>query len=337
MRKLHMKSVDLPLKHTFKTAHSQRDVQRSIIVSIEERGHMGYGEATVNTYFGVTETQILQGIESVRAIVEYFEWGTPEELHALLSAELKGNTFPLCALDEAAYDLYGKLNGQSTYQYWGLKPHNLPLSNYTIGIDTIANMVAKMEEMPWPVYKIKLGTKEDIDIVRELRKHSDADFRVDANCAWGVEETVKNAAAFREMGVSFVEQPMEPENWEGMKKVYAQSVLPLVADESCIREEDVEKCVGHFHGINIKLTKCGGPTVARRMIEKARQHDMKVMVGCMTESSVGISAIAQLLPMLDYVDMDGSILLKEDPAEGVRLDFGKVIYPERYGNGAHWK
>ena len=195
-----------------------------------------------------------------------------------------------------------------------------------------------MKEMPWPIYKIKLGTDDDVAIVKELRKHSDAIFRIDANCAWSAEETIQNAPLLKDLGVEFLEQPLKADDWEGMEKVVHQSVLPVIADESCIVEGDVEKCGLHFNGINIKLTKCGGLTPALRMIEKAKQMGLKVMVGCMTESTVGISAIAQLLPQLDYVDMDGPLLIKNDIAEGVKiLQNGELKFPELAGSGITMK
>jgi L-alanine-DL-glutamate epimerase-like enolase superfamily enzyme len=234
----------------------------------------------------------------------------------------------------AAHDLFGKKLGKPLYQIWGLDITKTPLTNYTIGIDSIDKMVDKMKEMPWPLYKIKLGTREDVAIIQELRKHTDAVFRVDANCAWSVEETIHHAEIFSGLNVEFIEQPMKADDLSGMKEVYNRSLLPLVADESCIEEKDVARCAGHFHGINIKLVKCGGLTPARRMIAEAKKLGMKVMVGCMTESSIGISAIAQLLPMLDYVDMDGALLLKQDIASGVTIEYGKVSYPKTNGTGA---
>jgi len=201
-------------------------------------------------------------------------------------------------------------------------------------LDSIEKMVDKMKEMPWPIYKIKLGTDKDVEIVRELRKHTDAIFRVDANCAWTAEETIANAPLLKDLGVEFLEQPLKADDWTGMEAVMHQSVLPVIADESCIVESDVEKCALHFNGINIKLTKCGGLTPARRMIKRAKELNLQVMVGCMTESTVGISAIAQLIPQLDYVDMDGAMLLKEDIADGVIIqDNGKVIFPTSGGSG----
>ncbi len=195
-------------------------------------------------------------------------------------------------------------------------------------------MVAKLNEVPdWPVYKIKLGTADDIQIIRELRGHTDAVFRVDANCGWSVTETIENSIELKELGVEFIEQPLLANDFDGSRRVYQDSALPIIADESCISESDVERCSGCFHGVNIKLVKCGGITPARRMIQQARQLGLKAMVGCMTESTVGISAIAQLLPLLDYVDMDGAALLAHDIARGVVVDRGLCTFADENGNG----
>jgi L-alanine-DL-glutamate epimerase-like enolase superfamily enzyme len=207
------------------------------------------------------------------------------------------------------------------------------MTDYTIGIDTVDKMVAKMNEFPWPVYKIKLGAPDDIAIMKALRAHTDAVFRVDANAGWTLDQALKIIPVLHELGVEFVEQPLAREDWDGMKVLYRQSPLPLIADESCVKEEDVEKCREHFHGINIKLTKCSGITPARRMIHAARQYGMKVMVGSMNESSIGSAAIAHLLPCLDYVDMDGPLLLKEDLATGIGFDKGRVHIPRNAGLG----
>ncbi|MBT8307054.1 MAG: dipeptide epimerase, partial [Maribacter sp.] len=209
-----------------------------------------------------------------------------------------------------------------------------PTTNYTIGIAAIDTMVKKMKEKPWPVYKIKLGTDDDVTIVKELRKHTDAVFRIDANCAWTAKETIANAPQLKSLGVEFLEQPLRADDWEGMEQIMHQCVLPVIADESCIVESDVGKCALHFNGVNIKLTKCGGLTPALRMIKHAKSLGLKVMVGCMTESTVGISAIAQLLPQLDYVDMDGAMLLKEDIANGITInDDSSLVFPILGGSG----
>jgi L-alanine-DL-glutamate epimerase-like enolase superfamily enzyme len=192
-------------------------------------------------------------------------------------------------------------------------------------------MVSKMKETPWPIYKIKLGTPDDICIIPELRKHTDSVFRIDANAGWKAEEALEKIKAFKDLNVEFIEQPLAKDDLGGMKFLFEQSPLPLIADESCVSENDVLKCKPFFHGINIKLTKCSGITPALRMIKMAREFDMKVMAGSMNEGSVGTAAIAQLLPLLDYVDMDGPLLLAEDVATGVQFENGKIIYGE--GNG----
>ncbi len=297
----------------------------------------GYGEATSNKYYGITIESMTTALESVRTLVEGYAWGTPEDLWERVYPSLQENPFALCALDEAAHDLFAKIQGKKLYETWGLSPDKNPITDYTIGIAPVEKMVAKMQEMPWQLYKIKLGTDHDLDIVRELRRHTGALFRVDANCAWTADQAIAYSHELKALGVEFIEQPLPAHDREGMRRVYAESALPVIADESCIVEADVDACAGLFHGVNIKLTKCGGLTPARRMIARAKALGMKTMVGCMNESSVGISAIAHLLPLLDYVDMDGTLLIANDPATGVTFDFGKVLYAEENGTGARLK
>lgn len=330
---LQLQKHTLALKHTFSISRESHDFQNTLIVRLDLDEHSGFGEATSNPYYGITIESMMAEIEKVRNDIEGYTFKDPVTFHSYLKSKKLSN-FALCALDLAAHDLYGKLKGAPLYELWGTKNDRYPISNYTIGIAPIKKMVAKMKEMPWPIYKIKLGTDDDVAIVKELRKHTNAVFRIDANCAWTPAETIENAPQLKELGVEFLEQPLKADNWEGMEKVMHHSVLPIIADESCIIEEDVEKCALHFSGINIKLTKCGGLTPALRMIRMGKELGLKVMVGCMTESTVGISAIAQLLPQLDYVDMDGALLLKKDIAKGVEiLEDGKVIFPELAGTG----
>lgn len=321
------------MKHTFSISRESHDFQDTLIVSLSKDGKIGYGEATSNPYYQITVERIMTEIEGIKNEIESFDFTTPQEFHQFLTEKGLSN-FAICALDLAAHDLYGKLLEKPLYEIWGTKPRSYPITNYTIGIAEIDTMVAKMKERPWPIYKIKLGTDRDVALVKQLRKHTNAIFRIDANCAWTAEETIHNAPQLKDLGVEFLEQPLKADDWEGMERVMHKSVLPVIADESCIVEADVEKCALHFNGINIKLTKCGGLTPALRMLKKARDMGLKTMVGCMTESTVGISAIAQLLPQLDYVDMDGALLLKEDIAEGIRIEEGgNVVFPDLPGSG----
>jgi len=328
-----LRPYELKLKHTFTISRESIDMQPTIIVELKEGDLSGFGEATSNPYYNKTVPVMTADLLAVKNIIEEDSSLTPEGFWTKMHPHLKNDMFALCALDLAYNDLYSRKKGKKLYDLWGYDISNNPMTDYTIGIASVEKMVEKMKELPWPIYKIKLGTKEDIKIVTELRKHSDAIFRIDANCGWGVEETISNAKALKELGVEFLEQPMKADAWDGHKEVYQKSVLPIIADESCQIEADVAKCHNHFHGINVKLVKCGGVTSARRMLNQAKEFGMKRMVGCMTESSVGISAIAQLLPLLNYVDMDGAILLSEDIARGVTLNNGVVSYSDGNGTG----
>jgi len=327
-------TFDLELKNTFTISHGSRNFQKTLIVELSDGEFTGYGEAAATSYYGVDVESMSATIKAIEVLIAENIHKTPEELWEITNPHLKDNSFAQCALDIAMHDLHGKRKGLPLYKLWGLELKNLPLSNYTIGIDTVEVMVQKIKEFPWPLYKIKLGTDKDVKIIRELRNHTEAVFRVDANCAWTAGQTIEYAPLLKDLGVEFLEQPLSPGDFEGMANVFKQSVLPVIADESCIKESDIKKCAGYFHGVNIKLTKCGGITPARRMIAEARELGMKVMVGCMTESTVGISAIGQLLPLLDYVDMDGGMLIKNDIADGVKVYDGKTHFPNRNGTGA---
>ncbi len=328
-----LRPYELKLQHTFRISREARDIQPTLVVELKNGDFSGYGEATSNPYYGATIEKMSSDLMALETFIIEHSNLNPEDFWQTMYPHLKDNMFALCALDLAFNDLFARKKGMKLYEYWGFTIENNPITDYTIGIDTIDKMVAKLKEKPWPLYKIKLGTKEDIKIIEELRKHTDAVFRIDANCGWTVDETIMNAIALKKLGVEFLEQPLKADDWEGQREVFLNSVLPIIADESCQVEADVVKCHNHFHGVNVKLVKCGGLTAAKRMLIEARELGMKTMVGCMTESSVGISAIAHLLPLLDYVDMDGALLLSNDIAKGVIIKEGAISYSDLNGTG----
>ena len=335
--KLEYRKSNLEFKHPFTISKGTKTHQPALLVELEFFGIKGYGEAPAIAYYNVSVDDMIEVIGQKKKMIEKFSFTEPERYWHYLHHLIPQNPFLVCALDLAAWDIYGKMKRKQLYQLWNLDISNNPLTDVTIGIDSIEKMVAKVKENPWPIYKIKLGTENDIQIIEELRKHTDSVFRIDANAAWKAEDALEKIKSFAGLGVEFIEQPLAKDDWEGMKFLYENSPLPLIADESCVSEHDVEKCKGYFHGINIKLTKCSGITPALRMIKNAHELDMKVMVGCMNESSIGTGAIAQLLPMIDYVDMDGPLLLAEDVGKGVQFDYGKVIYSNGYGLGVEVK
>ena len=330
-------SYNLAFSHPFTISRGTKTHQPTLIVELEYQGLKGYGEAPAITYYNIPVEKMIADLEEKKGFIEKFAFTEPGRYWHYLHHLLPHNSFLVCALDIAAWDLYGKLRQKPLFELWGLDPAKGPMTDYTIGIDTIDKMVAKMKETPWPIYKIKLGTPEDIAIVSALRAHTDSVLRVDANAGWTVEKALEIIPRLKEYGVEFVEQPLAKDDWDGMKVLYEKSPLPLIADESCVSEQDVEKCKGHFHGINIKLTKCSGITPARRMIEMARESGMKVMVGSMNESTIGSAAIAHLLGSLDFVDMDGPLLLKEDLATGISFDKGKISLTRSPGLGIEYK
>lgn len=332
MMKLCIHERDLRLKHTFRIAHDEREVQETVIVELRDGELSGFGEATASNYYDRPRASIVEALEGNRALIESYDYSAPAAFWERLNQAFGDKSFALCAVDVAVHDLYARKQGKSLRSLFGYTSTG-PNTCYTIGIDTVDKMVEKMLEFPWPIYKIKLGTNDDLNIMRALRANTNAIFRVDANCGWSVDETLSNAIELRQMGVEFIEQPLPAGDWQGMKRLFTESPLPIIADESCITEADVTSCHGYFHGVNIKLMKCGGLTPALRMISKARQLELKVMVGCMTESSVGISAIGQLLPQLDYVDMDGFLLIENDPGKGPEIEGNYIKLPTTPGTG----
>ncbi|TWU35007.1 dipeptide epimerase [Novipirellula artificiosorum] len=333
--KIKLYRFDLPLEFEFSISRESRTTQQSLVVQLEHHGVLGFGEVTENAFYGHSVESMIATIERCRSEVEAYEFGTPAQLWQQIEARCGKDRFALAAIDLAACDLFGKLTKKRTYETLGLKWENVPESSYTIGIDTVEKMTAKLRSRPdWKIYKIKLGHPGDVEIVRRLRQQTTATFRVDANGGWTAAQTIENAPLLKELGVELIEQPLHPSAPEEEQlRVFHESALPIIADESCQVESDVAACFGRFHGVNIKLCKCGGLTPGLRMLREARHRGMKTMVGCMVESSIGISAAAQLLPLVDYADLDGAALLAKDPARGVTVTHGVVELGERLGNG----
>ena len=334
--------LSLPLRDPFRIAHGTRTEQPTLIVELtdEASGLTGLGEAPMTSYYGL-ESEACTAV--LKDMAPAFAQKNLSHLQgagiAPLLQELPGDLHPFlrCALDVALHDLWAKGKQRRLGDLWTPDRNRQTPTCYTIGLAPLPEMVRKLRAKPWPVYKIKLGGgDDDVAIVSELRQHTDAPFYVDANTGWTARQTIDYSGPLGELGVVFIEQPLEPADLAGQAEVHRHAALPVIADESCQTEADVERCGEHFSGINIKVVKCGGLLPARRMIGRARELGLRVMAGCMTESSVGISAIAQLLPELDYADLDGAMLLAEDPARGVTFDpvTGYAIYPERAGTGA---
>ncbi|HTE08093.1 MAG TPA: dipeptide epimerase [Flavitalea sp.] len=335
--KLRYWSYELPFKYPFTISYGTKTHQPTLVVELEHMGIKGYGEAPAITYYHIPVEKMIADLEQKRTFIEKYALTNPDRFWHFLHHLIPDNSFLVCALDIAAWDLYGKLRRQSLMKLWNYDPASMPLTDYTIGMDSIDLMLKKIDENPWPVYKIKLGSPDDIQIAEAIRSHTGARLRVDANAAWNLDQALQMIPILGKLGVELIEQPLAKDNWEGMKALYTASEIPLFADEACVGEQDVERCAGLFHGINIKLTKCGGITPARRMIARAKSLGLQVMIGSMNESSVGTAAVAHLLPSVDFADADGPLLLAEDLAEGLSFDHGRLSVSGNPGLGIHFK
>lgn len=333
--KISVHPYELKLKDPFTISRGTVTVQPTMVVRVEHEGLVGLGEATTNTYYGITLEGMHEALKSVEQDVEDYELDNPMDLWKELDPKLSKSRFAQAALDCAIWDVYAKMHQMPLWKLWGLsKEDTKPPTCFTIGLDSPEVMARKLQENPgYPVYKIKLDASGGIELVKRLRDCTDAKFRVDANCSWAKENVLTWAEELADLGVELIEQPLQADQYEAMSELKGKSPIPLMADESCQVDEDVEKCIPSFDAINIKLVKCGGLSPARRMIARARQRDLKVMVGCMTESSVGISAGVHLLPLLDFADLDGALLLEQDIATGLTCVNGDFELPDTHGLG----
>ena len=332
---VYFKTYQLPFQYPFTISGGRTKThQPSLVVALQVGKWIGYGEAPAINYYNVTVEGMVATLQKYQPIIEKYAFTEPERFWHFLHHLLPKEHFLVNALDMAGWDLFGQMHKKPLYELWDTTfTGKEPLTDYTLGIDSPEKMLEKMKAHPQPIYKIKIDPEHAIANLSYLRQHTDAPFRVDANEGFSYKEMLDILPALIELGVELIEQPLAKGNWEEMKLLYQQSTIPILADESCVVEADVEKCAGYFHGINIKLTKCSGITPALRMIKKARELGLTIMMGSMNESTIGSAAIANFLPQLDYVDADGPLLLSEDIAEGVDYDYGKITLSNRPGLG----
>ena len=327
--KLHTAIEEIHLRHTFTISRESQDVVRVVTVELSDGDLVGFGEASPSSFYGEDAEGVqadLQLLEELAAGADPLHYRDVLEQAAEILGERRG---ALCAFDTALFDLASRKLGVPLWRLLGLDPARIPLTSFTIGIDTIEQMLSKLQEArDYPILKVKLGTPQDIEIIRQLRRETDAVFRVDANCGWTVDETIEKSAELKALGVEFIEQPLPPEQLEAMEEVCRRSALPVIADENSVIPEDIPALAGRFHGINIKLVKCGGILPALRMVHLARTLGLQVMFGCMIETSILISAAAQLGPLADYLDLDGNVLIQDDPYAGVENEAGRLVLGE---------
>lgn len=308
---------NLAFEYPFTISKGTKTHQSTFIVELNFRGIKGYGEAPAISYYNISVEQMIADLENKRKFVESFSLTDPKRFWHFLHHLFPLNPFLVSALDMAGWDIFGKLNKQPLYKIWKQDPAKSPQTDYTIGIDEPELMLEKMLKYPASIYKIKVGSEDDLEKLKFLRKQSDAHFRIDANGGWSFEEAKSYLPELEQIGIELIEQPLSKDSYEETRELKLLTKIPIYADESFVNEKDLPKCADSFSGINIKLTKCSGITPALEIISKARKLGLGIMLGCMNESSIGTAALANLAPMADYLDADGPLLLKEDTAIGI--------------------
>lgn len=334
------RSLDLRLRHTFRLSRGATDSRRNVIVELEHDGLIGLGEAAPITRYAQSAETVASALDEMAPRL-----GDPRHFAAAArQAAVAGQPAAEAAVDMALRDLAGKRLGVPLFEHLGLDPATIPLTSFTIAIDRPEVMGERVREALGPdgsrfgALKIKLGSGEDRAMLEAVRSATSLPLRVDANEGWTFDEALENLAWLAELGVEMVEQPLPAAALEQMRVLRERSPIPLVADESVGRAVDIPGLAGAFDVVNIKLMKCGGIGEALRMIEVARAHGLKVMLGCMIESSIAIAAAAHISPLVDECDLDGNLLIADDPFVGPRLVAGRMLPSSGPGLGveARW-
>jgi L-Ala-D/L-Glu epimerase len=335
--KLSHEIIALHTKHPFIIARGGSSEYRVVRVTVtDDDGQTGWGEAAPSKHYGETADTVASVLPVLAPLLREADGWSLEALEQAMAKAIRFNASARAAVSAALHDLAGKRLGIPLHRMWGLDPADSPPTSFTIAIapDEATLRERVREATGYPVLKIKLGSSWDERIVRIIREMEPGKaLRVDANAAWTPKHALAMIPILAELGVEFVEQPLPAHDVEGLRFVRERSTLPIIADESCLVAADIPRLAGAVDGINIKLAKCGGLREALRMIATARAHDMSVMCGCMVESSLGITAAAQLAPLLDYADLDGAELVENDPYVGARIEGGEIELPRGPGLG----
>jgi L-alanine-DL-glutamate epimerase-like enolase superfamily enzyme len=324
----------LELRHRFTLATSSRTSTPSILTEVEQDGIVGYGEASMPPYLGENVETASQFLNQVKLPDITSITDIPDILRKVDLITL-GNTAAKASVDIALHDWIGKVEMKPLYTLWGLNPTLNPFTSFTIGIDTPEIIIEKTKQaVEFKILKVKLGSLDDKEIIKAIRSVSKQPLFIDANQGWtNKEQALRMIEWLADQNVLLIEQPMPKSQKEDMAWLIERSSLPLIADESVQRLSDIKAVAALFHGINIKLMKCTGLNEARAMITEARNLGLKIMLGCMTETSCAISAAAQIASLVDWCDLDGALLIKNDPFKGACLNNGSIIATDLPGLG----
>jgi L-Ala-D/L-Glu epimerase len=332
---LTFEALDLKLHFPFTISRGTQIYARNVQVSLGDGHQTGTGEAAPSEHYGEMQGTVLAFLKQLQNHLAEAELVPITTLHTIMDDIAHLNPAAKAAVDMAAYDLLGKRLGAPIYELLGLDPAATPRTSFTIGIDTPDIMARKAADAAeYPILKVKVGTPDDEENLAAIRtQRPEVIIRVDANEAWSPKQAIERIEALTPFGIEFVEQPVPARDLEGLGYVRDAVSIPIITDESCIVPEDVPRVAPYVDGINIKIMKCGGLYPALKMIHLARAHHLSIMMGCMIESSIAITAAAHLSPLIDYADLDGNLLIDADPFRGVTVEDGKLILPTAPGLG----
>jgi len=326
----------LPLKKPFVLAHGTFHFREALIFQLDAGRYLGHGEATVITYYGKSLSDFIEKVEAQRSTIESLDLKLERSTLPKIPLLFEEEPFLQSAFDCAVWDLWGKYQGICLHYFFN-DTEELPLSSFTVSGSqkTISRVLSRGK---WPIYKVKLGGEEDEAILPILLKYSSkCEIRVDANGGWSLEKAMRICKELAAGGITFIEQPLAPEYDEYIPTLAAETGVEIWADESAQNADSIAHCARYYSGINFKLMKSGGISPVLREIEMARELGLKVGLGCMTETSFGISALGQIAGLADSLDMDGNLLLAKDPGRGASIEKGKVILSTETGIGCSWR
>jgi L-Ala-D/L-Glu epimerase len=334
---LHAEILTVTTRHPFIIARGGQSSYRTVFVRVVDRdGAEGWGEAAPSRYYGETADSALLAVQQFAPLLANADAWSMDAIERELEKTLGGNAAARCAVSAALHDLAARRLAVPLWKYWGLDRAAAPRSSFTIGIapDEATLRARVREAAQYPILKIKLGSSWDREVLRIVREEAPkAQLRVDANAAWTAKQALGMLDALHTVGVDMLEQPLPPQDLAGLRFVRERAAIAVVADESCLVASDIPRLAGVVDGVNIKLAKCGSLREALRMIAVARAHDMRVMCGCMIETTLGIAAAAHFSPLLDDADLDGAALLADDPFDGPGIPNGQVTLGDAPGLG----
>jgi L-alanine-DL-glutamate epimerase-like enolase superfamily enzyme len=332
--RLERKGIDLALRSAWTTAHGTSSIRRNVLVRLTHDGIEGLGEAAPNPRYGEDRGSVLEALDLLAPLLGD-DPSRLEEILDRLEESLPGNRSAKAAIDIALHDWVGRRRGTPLHRMLGADPRAAPPTSFSIGIDTEPAMLERAREAAgFRILKIKVGRDGGRAIVEAIRRITDKPIYVDANESWqDAPRAVQLIRWMEGMGVALVEQPLPAADLEGAKHVRDRVEMPIFADEACVTPDDLQALSAAYDGVNVKVQKSGGLRAARRMIDEARTLKMQVMIGCMIETSVGITAAAHLCPLADHVDLDGNLLISNDPFRGAVVRDGRLVLPDRPGLG----